>query len=205
MAVYRFPGPLGAQEDNEPTTFSSVAGYPPGPVASDVRSSHLLARQRFTTDRQLLWLAKHVRLSPVAHMTVFYAEDEGVRRATEFVRANAGYTRLDELLAQTLEGRMLWSALSQTARPWSDKEEVWWELSHRLANAAVGVVHVFGPLRLVEDRPIEAFKHKHKVVSRGRERAAYANTVFEKVEWPELEQNDNVTTVYYNGEPYGEE
>jgi hypothetical protein len=150
----------------------------------------------------MLSIAKSVMLRPPTDRAVFYAEDEGAKLASALISANPGYTRLDELLAQTPEGRYLLKGLMQSSRPWSDKEEVWWELSHRLARAASGAVHVFGPARLVKERPIEEFKHKYKVRFRNAERDAYANTVFEKVEWPELEQNASVTTVYYNGEIY---
>ena len=64
-----------------------------------------------------------------------------------------------------------------------------------MARAARGVVNVFGPARLIEDRPLSEFKHKHTT-------GAYANTIFEKVELPELEQNPNVTAIYYNGNAF---
>ncbi|KQP22428.1 hypothetical protein ASF43_00395 [Pseudorhodoferax sp. Leaf267] len=171
-----------------------VAGFAPGPLAAMVVLAHqpMLRPLRFTTNPGLMELAIDVVLAPPPDRAVFYAEDEGVKRASAFVAANPEYMRLDELLAQTPEGRQLAAALLSTARPWSDKGEIWWELSHRLARAARGKVQVFGPPRLVEDRPIEEFRHKYQ-------RNAYANTVFEKVEWPELEQNPAVTEVYYNG------
>jgi hypothetical protein len=103
--------------------------------------------------------------------------------------------RLDELLQQTPDGRALWRKLTRAGPPWSSQEEVWWQLSWRMARAAKGVVNVFGPTRLIEDRPLSQFKHKYTT-------GAYANTVFEKVELPELEQNPNVTTIYYNGKPF---
>lgn len=64
-----------------------------------------------------------------------------------------------------------------------------------MARAAKGVVNIFGPARLVEDRALSEFKHKYFT-------GAYANTVFEKVELPELEQNPNVTAIFYNGNPF---
>lgn len=64
-----------------------------------------------------------------------------------------------------------------------------------MARNAKGVVNVFGPQRLIEDRPLSEFKHKYATGS-------YANTVFEKVELPELEANPNVTKVIYNGQPF---
>lgn len=59
-----------------------------------------------------------------------------------------------------------------------------------------GHVHVFGPARLIEDRPLSEYRHKYVT-------GAYANTVFEKVELPELEQNPSVTGITYNGRPFG--
>lgn len=200
MAGSRTPSLLGLDPlPGETPRRDCVAGFAPGSVVALVRPwpQPVRDKPRLTTDLGLLSLARTVQLTPERDRAVFYAEDEGVLRATAFMAANAGHTRLDELLAQTAEGQQLAAALMATSRPWSDKEEVWWELSHRLARAASGIVQVFGPARLVEDRPLEEFRHKYQ-------RNAYANTVFEKVEWPELEQNPAVTHVYYNGQRYDE-
>jgi hypothetical protein len=160
---------------------------------------------RLLTDRELLRLAAAVPLMPSKDRAVFYAEDAGARLAAKFVAGNPGYERLDELVPQTFLGAVLWARLLWISRPWSHKEEVWWVLSRRLAQAASGTVHAFGPSRLVADRPLEEFKHKYSVVVAGRARSAYANTVFEKVELPELEQNSAVTAIYYNGAPFDAE
>jgi hypothetical protein len=152
-------------------------------------------RVHFSTDPQLLKAASAVSLRPAKDKAVFYADDEGAKLANEFIVKNPGYTRLDELLKKTSDGRKLWEALTKHQRPWSEKEEVWWELSWRLAREAQGVVNVFGPKRLVEDRPLSDFKHKYSTGS-------YANTVFEKVELPELEANPNVSNILYNGQPF---
>lgn len=153
-------------------------------------------RRRFTTEASLLKMASTVALQPQCDRTVFYAEDEGARLAAEFIKANPGYLRLDELLPLTREGRELWKTLTTGGRRWSDVEEIWWELSWRLARSAKGVVHVFGPRRLTEDRPLEDFRHKYTTGS-------FAHTVFEKVELPELEANPQVTAIFYNGQPFG--
>ena len=171
--------------------------------AEPADASHGLTRLR--TDRDLLRLAASVPLNPTKDRAVFYAETSGARLASEFVAANPGFERLDELVPRTFEGAVLWARLAWHSRPWSDQEEVWWELSRRLAQAAHGIVNVFGPRRLLEDRPASEFKHRYGVVVGGRLRPAYANTVFEKVELPELEQNPTVTAIYYNGEPFGAE
>ena len=157
---------------------------------------------RFRTDVELLRLAQTVPLNPTRDRAVFYAEDSGARQAAAFVAANPGFERLDEVIPQTFFGAILWARLVWENRPWSQKEEVWWELSRRLAQAASGTVHVFGPSRLVEDRPLSEFKHAYTVIVGGRPRPAYANTVFEKVELPELGQNEAVTAIYYNGLPF---
>lgn len=158
-------------------------------------AGHPQYRRPFSTDRVLLSRATTVALQPLVDRAVFYAEDEGARLAAEFIQARPGYTRLDELLARTREGRELWKQLTLGGRPWSDVEEIWWELSWRLARSAQGVVHVFGPRRLIEDRPLEEFRHKYSTGS-------FAHTVFEKVELPELEANPRVTTILYNGQPF---
>ncbi len=190
-----------------------VAGFPPGPLhdepqsptppqhsrpSSPTRPTHR-ANARFTTDAELIATANVVTLTPERDRAVFYCEDEGKRLAADFVARHAGHTRLDELLQQTQQGRRLWASLV-APRPWSDNEEVWWVLSRRLAAAAAGVVHAFGPARLTHDVPVQAHRHAYPVrAADGTLRNTYANTVFEKVEWPELEQNPAVTVVYYNG------
>lgn len=152
-------------------------------------------RVRFTTDPQLLRAASTVPLRPGRDMAVFYAEDEGARLAKEFVSSNPGHVRLDDLLKRTSEGKVLLAAIEGNTRPWSDLEEVWWELSWRLARAASGVVNIFGPKRLIENRPLSEFEHKYTTGS-------YANTVLEKVELPELEANPRVSTILYNGQAF---
>jgi hypothetical protein len=149
-------------------------------------------RLRFTTDKHLLQLASSIPLFPRPDRAVFYADDEGATLASKFVTRHPGYTRLDELLQSNPAGRALWQTLTTAGHPWSSVEEVWWELSWRLARSAKGVVNVFGPQRLIADRPLSEFRHRYSTGS-------YANTVFEKVELPELEANPNVSGILYNG------
>ena len=158
-------------------------------------AGHPKDRRRLLTNTALLKQASTVQLVPATNCSVFYAEDEGARLAAAFIASNPRHTRLDDLLQRTPEGRVLWSALIAKGNPWSELEEVWWELSWRLARAARGVVNIFGPARLVEDRPLSEFRHKYSTGS-------YANSVFEKVELPELEANSNVTSIFYNGQPF---
>ena len=63
------------------------------------------------TDPELLALAIAVPLFPQKNRAVFYAEDEGARLAKQFVQANIGYTRLDEMLEITPQGKKLLSKL----------------------------------------------------------------------------------------------
>jgi len=189
----------GTQRTALPTSIGAVA-FDGSPRRLAEQAGAADGVTRFSTDADLLRLAELVLLNPDKDKAVFYAEDSGARLAAQFVAANPGFKRLDELVPETFQGAVLWARLTWQNRPWSDKEEVWWELSRRLAQAASGTVHVFGPGRLVEDRPVSEFKHKYPVVVGGRPRSAYANTVFEKVELPELEQNAAVTAIYYNGE-----
>ncbi|PKH00887.1 hypothetical protein [Paraglaciecola sp. MB-3u-78] len=158
-------------------------------------AGHPKDRIRFTTDKSLLKLASEISLITSPDSIVFYAEDEGAKLAKQFVSNNSKYKRLDEIVNTTKEGRFLWSSITVHNRPWSDFEEIWWELSWRLARAAKGKVHVFGPTRLIKDRPLADYKHKFTT-------GAYANTVFEKVELPELEQNENVSEIFYNGQSF---
>lgn len=218
MGGSRIPGPIGSNPEADVGTFKSCrAGSQPGPlgsqgtptarvplVARTPYPSKEIIKPRFTTDAQLLCAANTVLIAPAWGQAVFYAEDVGAELAAAFVASNPGHARLDELLAKTAEGRTLWASLTESGRPWCEKEEVWWVLSHRLARSASGRVHVFGPDRLTANRPYrdEEFRHKHLTQTSAGMRAAYANTVFEKVEWPELEQNLNVTEILYNGKRY---
>jgi hypothetical protein len=142
------------------------------------------------TDNSLLVKAQRILLNPLRDRAVFYHGDEGSRRADLFVRQHAGYTRIDDLLGRSPAGTELLGLLG--AKPWSENEEVWWELSRKLARAASGDVHCFGPDRLSRSQPVST--HKSRFSAR-----AYANTVFEKVELPELELNPRVEAIYYNG------
>lgn len=160
-------------------------------------AGHPQNRRRFETDLALLKTAETVALFASVDRTVLYAEDVGARRAAAFVKSNPGYTRLDELLQQTQPGNELLAALLDRQRTgrWNEVEEVWWELSWRLARAAQGTVHIFGPDRFMRDQPLSSFKHKYCT-------GAYANSVFEKVELPELEANSAVTAIYFNGKRF---
>jgi hypothetical protein len=158
-------------------------------------AGHPKERKQVTTDKSMLERAATVALTPPPDRLVLYAEDEGARLAEKFIASNCGFQRLDELLRTTPAGRELFQELTVGGRAWSDLEEVWWELSWRVARAARGVVNVFGPRRLIEDRPLSEFRHKYTT-------GAYANTVFEKVELPELEQNPYVTAIFYNGQRF---
>lgn len=154
-------------------------------------------RRYFTTDKQLLELAKHVPLNPLPGRAIFYAEAEGERLAQAFVARHPGHTRLDELLRDSSDGMKLLDCIGPRGqRRWSDIEEIWWELSWRLARAASGEVHCFGPQRFLADRPIEESRHKHVGHT-------FVNTVFEKVELPELEANPRVTVIFINGKRWG--
>jgi hypothetical protein len=158
-------------------------------------AGHPIHRKQFETDPALLKLAIEVPLYPKKDRAVFYADEFGARLAALFIKRNSEFTRLDELLKQTQQGRDLWSKLTSGGTPWSKKEEVWWELSWRLARVAEGTVRVFGPTRFVRNEPISSFRHKYSTGS-------FANTVFEKVELPELEANPRVTEILFNGKPF---
>jgi hypothetical protein len=152
----------------------------------------MTVRQSLPTDTSLLIRAQHVAFAPVRNRVVLYHGDEGCRRAALFVRQHAGCTRIDELLERDPAGKGILRLLG--TKPWAEKEEVWWELSRKLARAASGDVHCFGPERLTRNQPVST--HRSRFVPR-----AYENTVFEKVELPELDTNPLVETIYYNGTP----
>ena len=140
------------------------------------------------SDPELFAIATEVPLFPKKDRTVFYAEDEGDRLAKKWIGANNDYTRLDDLLAQTPQGRNLLSRLKKPGWAWPQIEKVLWQLSWRLARAAAGTVRVFGPARFIQDRPLEEFRHKYSTGS-------FANTVFEIVELQELVENPRVTSI----------
>jgi hypothetical protein len=150
--------------------------------------------QRFTTDKHLLASASRVLLKPARDRAVLYSEPIGERAAEDFVKRNPGYTRLDELLKRSPEGDHLFSMLVARSKVnWSDVEEIWWDLSRRLAHAASGDVHCFGPPRMTDpNSPVETYRHDKKS-------NAFANGVFEKVELPVLEANPLVTRIFVNG------
>ena len=153
----------------------------------------MTAREPIATDKPLLAQAQRIPLRPPRNQAVFYHGDEGARRSILFVRQHPGHVRIDELLQRTSDGRDLLAVLGD--RPWAQKEEVWWELSRSLARAAAGDVHCFGPERLTRAQPLVT--HRSQFVP-----GAFANTVFEKVELPELWNNPQVETIYYNGSPF---
>lgn len=53
-------------------------------------------------------------------------------------------------------------------------------------------MYCFGPERLTRNQPVLTHRCRFTPL-------AYANTVFEKVELPELENNMRVEIIYYNG------
>jgi hypothetical protein len=152
----------------------------------------MVVRPSLLTDRQLLNQAQRIVFAPFRDRVVLYNGAEGQRRAELFVRQHPGYTRIDELLQRTAEGKEILSLLG--AKPWDEKEEIWWDLSRKLARAASGDIHCFGPERLTRNQPVSTHQ------SRFRPRK-YADTIFEKVELPELDNNQSVETIYYNGKP----
>jgi hypothetical protein len=158
-----------------------------------------LQRRKNNTDASLIKLANSVWIRPPLDGAVFYCDDEGAALAEDFLAKHpSGFTRLDELLIGTPQGSILFRKLTEKGKPWSAIEEVWWELSWRMARAARGVVNVFVPPRLIDSQTVDEeelkkrFRHKYTT-------GAYAHTVFEMVELPELEANVNVTAIYING------
>jgi hypothetical protein len=187
MADHRLPGPTEtARHALADSVLERWPASAPGPLDASAAGAR---------ERSLLELASLVPLAPPRDRAVFYAEDDGKRLAEAFVARDRSYMRLDDLLQETRSGAELWAALNVRGRPWSDVEEVWWQLSWRLARAAKGVVHVFGPERLVQDADVEAHRHRHA-------KRKFANTVFEKVELVELQDNADVTRIVYNGQPF---
>ena len=149
-----------------------------------------MARQNLNTNRELMLLARSIHLMPAPNKAVFYHDDVGEKRSILYTRQHPGSTRIDELLARSPKGNELLSKLKNIS--WSEKEEVWWELSRKLARSASGDVHCFGPERLSRNQPIKT--HESRYV-----RGSYCHTVFEKIELPELENNIRVDSIYYNG------
>lgn len=153
----------------------------------------MTVRQSLSTDKGLLERANRIVLMPPRNRAVFYHGDEGARLSFLFVRRHPGYVRIDELLQRTHEGRGLVAALGH--QPWKHKKEIWWALSRKLALAASGDVHCFGPERLIRDQSLDA--HRSKFEAR-----KFTDTTFEKVELPELWNSVKVETIYYNDVPF---
>lgn len=150
-----------------------------------------LSAKRFTVDQDLLRLSRSIDLRPPHNHAVFWCETAGQKLAEAFVAKNHHFRRLDDILQDSPNGLRLYRHLTSPYRSWSDVEEIWWDLSFRMATAASGIVNAFVPPRFTEDRPVSDFKHRFS--------GNYADTQFEKIELLELESNPNVTQIFLNG------
>lgn len=227
MASYRIPGPLGLNtiEDikSYPYSNSRLPGFAPGSIGIKLpsessrknlmaeppdglgvllESSSKAAKQRINTDSQLLTNANYVQINPPKNKAVFYHGSSGGRKAAIFVRDNPGYKRLDELLMETRSGHRLFNELLELSKTkWESAQEIWWELSARMAESATGDVWVFGGGVYAKghDRmhANKTGKTPHNFESR-HGGGKYLDTVFDKVELPILSTNNNIDTIYYN-------
>jgi hypothetical protein len=175
------------------------------------------------TAAELAEWAKAVVLKPPRDRTVLYHGVRGTQRAEMFVRAYPGFVRITDLVKTTKEdGDRLLELLKLD---WQYAEPIWWLLSGRLAESSSGTVRVFGDGRYTQDiwTCPKCGRHKNEAGAPCRKcgtdyseifksdfgsrksRAGtaavipFGDTVFEKVEWPALDGNPDVTTVYYNG------
>lgn len=156
--------------------------------------NHNSHNSRFATDIRLLEAARRVMIRPMPNRSVFYAEDIGKALAEGFVRRHSGYSRLDDLVKKSPEGRILWEELqSRSKNRWNEVEEIWGILSVRFASASIGNVHCFVPDRFVGFRPLKEFRHKYTTNS-------FVNTQFEKYELPELNSQPKINKVYFHDE-----
>ena len=169
-----------------------------GPIGG----ANALDRRSPRTLKNLLVMAEMVALGPKPGKSVFY-HGEGKRAAAKLVATDPSYTRIDDLLAKTQRGRDLRQGLAWVG--WLSQEEVWWALSRRLARESSGDVRAFGDGAFVAKGlpPVNPTLPKTRVPEwRSRHAGSkhrFADTVFEKVELPELSNNQAVDTIYYNG------
>lgn len=155
----------------------------------------------FSTNIDLLNMANRIDISPQRNCSVFYHGAGGVW-ASEFMRKNPErkLTRLNEVVKSSEEGRRLWAALvgaydGTKEERWAETAEVWYTLSARMAENSSGDVFAFGDIpsrQNPEKNKLGGWESKHQP-------HYFANTVFEKVELPILEVNENVEYIYYNG------
>lgn len=144
-------------------------------------------------DRRLLEMAQKVSLMPQRGRAVFYFAD-GANVAERFVRQNPFHTRIDELMQKTEVGRILWRDLTRE-RYWPAVEASWQMISVRMAEAASGDVHCFGPERdLLPSGSAAPFRSRF-------DPRAYVDEIFWKIEVPALEVNPEVDRIFFNGVP----
>lgn len=147
--------------------------------------------KRLPTHRALLAQAAKLELKAARGTVVLWSGRENQQRAARFCASHAGVGFVT--LEAILERHYGTFFRELCALPWPQAEEIWWLLSARLAESATGTVRVFAAGVVdAEDGAgpvvnVAAHRSPHKPA--GGARAAYCNSVFEKVEGPALDGN----------------
>jgi hypothetical protein len=156
---------------------------------------------RLPTNQRLLTQAAQLSLESARNTVILWSGKQNQGLAKQFCEAHAGanYVTLEMILE-----RHYGSFFRELrALPWHEAEEIWWLLSARLAEAATGAVRVFAAgivnPELGASTEVDVSKHRSAHKPRGDARAAYCNSVFEKVEGPALDGNPNADPVLLMG------
>lgn len=156
---------------------------------------------RLSTDTLLLRQAARLDLEAPRNATVLWSGSPNRRLAKRFCEAHPGGGYLT--LEMVLEQRAPTFFCELCAFTWPQVEEIWYLLSARFAEAAEGAVRVFvcGIATPEGDRtgPVDPRWYRSSHKPRSNARAAYCNSVFEKVEGPALDNNPRADPVFLMG------
>jgi len=154
------------------------------------------------TDKMLMTQAMAIVFRPPRNGVVLWSGKQNQDLAQAFCNAHprGRYVTLESLLQQ--DHADFYSRLCSL--PWRNAEEIWLTLSARLAEAAKGTVHVFaaGVASGVDENGPDGIGGAHRSPHPPRNpkhKAAYCNSVFEKVEGPALDGNTAASPVLLMG------
>jgi hypothetical protein len=132
--------------------------------------------------------------------TVLWSGKANALRAEALVKAHPGrMANIQQLLRDFDHLDRGFLADVEAALLWLRQEPIWWMLSAELARNAEGEVWVFGSGRVL----LGATEQVPRPSADGRSNY-YSDSVFEKVELPELDNNPRVTRIWLMGKNIGD-
>lgn len=161
----------------------------------------MVEMRALATDKRLMEQAARLTLKCARNTTVLWSGLENKELAKAFCSANrpTGYMTLEMILER--DYGTFYRELCNLS--WAQAEEIWYLLSAKFAESADGAVRVFaaGVSNPEDDAsgPVDIGKYKSAYPPRGHARAAYCNSVFEKVEGPALDGNPGADPVFLMG------